>query len=319
MYPILDVNNKEKQKKMINNYDTTPKHIAYSNLKIRQISAKIGEEIIHGGHLVSTVSPAIAFITMILFNLTISWAFLFISYLGTYIVYNYDHLREAATISDGNQHRSTHIQKNIKLRYLLLAGHILLFFTLLFLYGTVPTIFFGVLLLFSGLLYVDVFKRLTKRIIGFKNIYTSLSIALIPMFTLLFYSYQFNWTFLIYFSFIFLHFFLDTSYCDLKDMNDDKKHQLKTLPLYLGKQKFLTMLHIINLISFILLILSIILHVIPSIASLLLVFCAYRIYYLQMARHEKKDMNFICDVIVDGEYFLWPVLLFFGSSLLSIL
>jgi 4-hydroxybenzoate polyprenyltransferase len=102
-------------------------------------------------------------------------------------------------------------------------------------------------------------------------------------------------------------------------MEDDDKEQLKTLPLYFGKRRFLNMLHLVNLASFLFLVIAILLDVIPSIASLLLVFCAYRIYYLHMAKGERKDMNFICDVIVDGEYFLWPVVLFVGGNIIALL
>lgn len=281
--------------------------------KLNGFRNKLWNEFIYGGHLVSLVAPSLVYVTMMLFSMTISWEFLLISYLGTYCVYTYDRYRGVNVDDHTNSERSEHIRKNLKQRYAFLIGCATLFFVMLFLYGNILSMFFGGFLFVSGVLYTDVFKKYTEKIVGFKNIYTSLSLSLLIIFTALYCSYTISLTFIVFLVFVFLHFIVDTSFCDIKDIESDKKENLKTLPIYFGKQKFLTFLNVLNLLSFIILFIAILINSVQPIAMTLLVFCLYRIYYINKAKKSNANIQHLSSVVVDAEYFFWPFVILLGN------
>lgn len=272
-------------------------------------------EFLHGGHLVSLAAPALAISTMILLNLTIRWDFLLITYLGTLCIYNYDYIKGLNIDYSDNLKRSKHIQKLQNLRIIILTFYGIAFLSLLIYFGNVLSIIFGIALLLIGLLYTDVFKRFTKKIVGFKNLYTSISFSLLIIFTPIFYSYQLNLMFSTFFIFILLQFIVDTSYCDIKDMKGDKKQNLKTLPLHFGREKFLNFLHVINITAFLILIIASAITIIPLYSLILLPFCLYRVFYINKAKNPKTNVQLLSS-LVDAEYFFWPFVLLIGKMVL---
>jgi len=269
----------------------------------------IKNEFVFGGHLISLCGPSLAFVTMILFNMPVSWEFLFISYLGTYCVYNYDRLQGITIDSSSNDKRSNHIKNHLKIRYIFLIVYVIIFFAILSLSGNLYSFIFGLFLLITGILYTNIFKKMTSKIVGFKNFYTSFSFSFLIFFTAIYSGYLIDWKLCVFFTFIFLHFLVDTSFCDLKDINSDKKMNLKTLPIYLGKEKFLKFLNILNIISFFIIGIAILFNILAFIATFLLIFCLYRIYYINKAKKSDNSILFLSNVIVDAEYFLWPIAL----------
>lgn len=276
--------------------------------KLNTFKNAMMEEFLHGGHLVSLAAPALAISTMILLGLSISWVFLFITYFGTLCIYNYDYIKGLKIDYIENVDRSKHIQKYQNLRLLLLFVYGFCFLSLLFYYGNLISISFGVSLLVVGLAYTDIFKRFTKKIPGFKNIYTSISFSMLIFFTPIFYSYQINVLFLVFFVFVLLQFIVDTSFCDLKDMKSDKKHGLKTLPILFGRKKFLLFLYVVNLVSFTILMVAVISNLIPLFSLVLVPFFLYRIYYINKAKNPGVDISKLTS-LVDAEYFFWPMAL----------
>lgn len=282
---------------------------------IYNIKKLLLNEFLHGGHLVSLAAPALAISTIILLNLAIHWEFLLITYLGTLCIYNYDYIRGLNIDYSDNIKRSRHIQKYLNLRSILLIFYGVAFISLLIYFGNSLSIVFGVGLLLIGLLYTDIFKKFTKKIVGFKNFYTSVSFSLLIIFTPIFYSYQINLMFSVFFIFILLQFIVDTSYCDLKDMRGDKKQNLKTLPLYFGREKFLNFLHVINIVSFLILLVASIIKIIPIFSLILLPFCLYRIFYINKAKNPGTNVQALSS-LVDAEYFFWPFVLLLGKIIL---
>jgi 4-hydroxybenzoate polyprenyltransferase len=295
------------------NINTT---VGFNAEKILTLKDFILDEFVHGGHLVSLASPAIAISTMILLNLTICWEFLLITYLGTLCIYNYDYIKGLNVDYSENIKRSNHMKKYLNLRVLALISYGITFFSLLIYFGNIQSIVFGIVLLLLGLLYTDVFKKYTKKIVGFKNLYTSISFSLLIIFTPIFYSYQINLMFSVFFTFILLQFIVDTSFCDLKDIETDKKQNLKTLPIFFGRQKFLLFLHVINIASFLILSVAIVMKIIPVFSLILLPFYLYRIYYINKAKRPETNFQNLSG-LVDAEYFFWPFVLFLGKTFVT--
>ena len=288
--------------------------------KITEVKEFIINEFIHGGHLAALSVMAIALSAIFLFNMPIKFGLLITVYLLTLCVYSYDHYKEIKEDSEGNKDRAEHLKKYNKILPLLLISYGAFFLFVLFYFGTFGSMLVGLLLLFSGLLYTEKFKKITEKIAGFKNIYTSFSISSLVVLTAVYYSVSIlTWSLILIFAILFLRLMINTSFCDIKDIDSDKKNSLLTLPIVFGKKKFLRFLHIINFSFAIPLIFGIYIGALPVFSLFLLISSIYSFLYIYKTEKEKTDVKSISSTLVDGEFIIWPVLLFIGRIFIAAL
>ncbi len=281
----------------------------------------IWQEFVYGGHLLSLGFAGIALSVIILLSAKIEWPILAVAYLISQISYTYNHFKEAAKDAQTNPERVEHLQKINKYFSWLIAIYVLALFSIIIsLYSTHARFSLFVFFLFViGIFYTKFFKGLTQKIIGFKNLYVSLCWAVGGAFLPLFYySFSFNPFFLLFFLFVFFRLVFNTIYFDFKDIAGDKKEQLLTLPVRYGAKTTLKFLHIFNLISFVPIILGVILQIIPVYSLGLIVFYFYSFYYLQKAKKTgQKALRSLSYIMADGEYILWPVVVWLAKFLMS--
>ncbi len=272
-------------------------------------------EFVYGGHWLSIGASAIALSTMILLDFTIKWEFLLIVYLGAQCIYNYNHYREIDADSLNDSERVEHLRKYDRHIPTITATYGIMYFSLLVYFGENQSVFFGGFLLILGLFFTYRGKNLSKKITGFKSAYTAFSWALLPIFTAIYISYQINETLILFFLFVFLRWMVNTITFDIKDIKSDKKEKLLTFPI-VYTDELSKLLHILNLLSFMPLIIGIYLGFIPSYVFLLFLLFFYSFYYIAKAKRENITVQSIYYIIVDGEYFYWPILLLIGLNII---
>ncbi len=280
--------------------------------KITNVKRFLISEFMYGGHILALGSSFVAVSTMILSNVAIRWEFLPILYLMTLCIYNFDHFKELETDFTNNSSRVNHLLKYKKILPLLIAFYGAAFIVLLLVFGNLQSIIFGMVFLTMGLVYSYKVKEFTGKILAFKNFYTASAVALSVLFTVIYCGHGINYLFLAIFIFLFLRFLINTSFCDIKDMDTDKKQGLLTLPLYFGKSKFLILLHLINFLSFMILLSAVIMNIIPISGSFLLLVNLYCFYYIEKSKNPKTDISVLSNLMVDGEFIFWPILLVAG-------
>ena len=280
--------------------------------KLSKVGTFLKNEFIYGGHWLSLGGSAFSVSIMLMLNAIFRLELFFIVYFLSIFVYNFDHFIDLNKDQDDNPKRTNHLKKYKKLFPIILTIYGSSFVGLLCFFGNIPSLLVVLIIMFIGILYSIGLKNLTKKIVGFKNIYTSLSVSLIVIFIAFYYSIPLNFSVIIIFVFVFLCFLVNTSFCDIKDMKTDKKQNLLTLPLYFGKIKFLSILHLLNIFTFLLLAVSIIAGSIPFFASGLLISFFYCFYYIQKAKSSKIDIQKLSSYIADGEFVLWPLILVIG-------
>jgi len=185
-------------------------------------------------------------------------------------------------------------------------------------YTNLKIIIFSIIFLIIGIFYTQRFKKLTKRVLGFKNLYISASFGLLTILVGLYYA-VFNWSVFFIFLFIFLRIFINTVFCDIKDIESDKDEGLKTFPVIFGKEKTLNLLHILNPLSFLPIIIGVYLNILPGIAIILLIFYFYDLYYLKKSEDKNTNVNNFLYVIPDIEVLLWPIVLILTKQILLIM
>jgi len=116
--------------------------------------------------------------------------------------------------------------------------------------------------------------------------------------------------------FVFMRIFLGSVLFDIRDMRGDTALNIKTIPTTWGVKKALQFCWIINIASVLLIFVAVILGTLPPQAYLLLLIALYQIYPLLTITSESTDKEFLCGVIVDGEYLLLGILAFLGKTVI---
>ncbi len=272
----------------------------------------IWNEFIYGGHWGSLNALAIVLSITVILKINIKIELLFIVYFGAQCIYNYNHFKEIKGDEVSNPSRVSHLKVYLNYNPMITATYGVVYFSLLIYYGDKPAIFFGGSLLILGLLFTIKGKSFSKKIIGFKSFYTSFAWALLLIFITVYYSYPINMTVILLFVFIFLRLMINTSFSDIKDLRSDKKEEIVTLAMILKNDHFLYLLHILNFISFIPLLFGLILGIMPTYSLFLLPMFFYSYCYIQKSKNKEFSENSLYDIIVDGEYYYWPLMLILG-------
>lgn len=275
-------------------------------------------EYVHGGHLLSLGSSAIVLTLMLILKVQIRFEFLLIVYLGTQCIYSYNHYKEIEFDSITNLHRTIHLNSYNKYQNVITIFYGSMFLLLLIYYGNINSIFFGCSLLILGLFFTYRGKTLTKKIIGFKSIYIAFSWSLLIIFTSIYCSYSINLVVLFFFIFVFMRWMINTSFFDIKDIKSDKNREIKTMPLYFGKDNFLDLLQVLNLLSIFPILIGILVKQIPTYSFLLTFTFFYSFYYIQKARSKKTQITNLSYIFVDSEFFYWPFLVVLGCMFIQV-
>jgi len=286
-------------------------------MRIKRILISIWNEFIYGGHLLSIGAAGIVCLVMILLEKWPDWQILLIAYLISQIVYSHDHFKKLEIDLITNLERVRHLQKFIKYFPLIFLSYIIVLLILLFFFANIKTFFFILFLMIGGILFTTYFKRLTKKISGFKSFYTTIFWTTGIFLPLFYYSFFPNLFFILLILFFFyLRFFIGTSFSDIKDMEVDTKEGLLTLAVVLGKEKLINLLKCLNLLTAIPIIIGVHYNFFP-VYSLMLVFSIpYSFYYLKKAEEKNVNTAFLYNVIVDGEIIVWLFFIIIGKALL---
>jgi 4-hydroxybenzoate polyprenyltransferase len=280
------------------------------NMK-KKIIKLVAEEFLFGAHLVSLGASGIVLSVVMIFNLPIQPLLLLIAYLILQIIYRYNYFRELHFDMQSNPERVTYISAKKKwieispFLFLAILCGLLLFTNLLtaLLAGYITGV---------GILYTEYFKKLP--ILGIKNYYTSHFWAILVLMVPFFYDLANIPPYLYIVLFIFIRGLINTVFFDLKDIEDDKKRNVKTFPVRWGKRKTLYILQIINFLSIAPLLLGVYTGQLPGVSLFLGATVLLGVFYLKKAMHmTDKSLRLLSYILVDGEYMFWPVVILIGK------
>ncbi len=286
---------------------------------VKSIFLKLSVEFVYGGHLLSLGASGIVMTVILLLGLPINFIILAISYLGSQIIYTYNHYKELGVDILSNPERSQHILQRSNFIKLSLIFYSVVLIILLAL-TNIPTILFILFIVLFGILYTEGIKNFfSKYLLGFKNIYTSFFWALIILVVPIYYGLDLELFFIYFFIFVLLRWIVNSTFFDIKDIESDKKLGLKTMAVYFGKNKTIMILQLINLLSLIPLLLGILNKVIPLEGIILIFFIIYGTTYLIVSQNiQKKDLRTLSYIVVDGEYIFWPIILIIGEIIFKL-
>jgi len=287
-------------------------------MKIKKILKSIWDEFIYGGHLQLLGAASVVFISALLLKIKISWDILIISYLIFYPVYSYNRFKEINIDRLTNPERTQYFKKYLKFIPTILVFAVLILISGLAYFANTKALMFSLFLFVFGILYTIVFKKITRKIYLFKNLYVSAFYFLLVFFPIIYYSY-FSKTSLMISAlllgmFISFKAFMVQIFLDIKDIESDKREKLRTLPVILGKEKTLIILSVSNLVVTIAvpIILSLYLNIFSKLMLMFIFTIPFDFYCYSLAKKEK----YFGYILQSGEFFLWLFLILIGKAIL---
>jgi 4-hydroxybenzoate polyprenyltransferase len=170
-----------------------------------------------------------------------------------------------------------------------------------------------------GLLYGIVFKKITRKIIAFKNLYVSAFFASLVFFPIIYYGINAKILggAIIFAIFVFLKSMIMQIFLDIKDIKADKKEKLRTIPVLLKKQLTLKLLKILTIIiTFVPIVLfAFVFNVLAKVFILLILTVPFNFCCFTKAQNDE----YLGYILEGGEFLLWAALIGVGQLLFILL
>lgn len=233
------------------------------------------------------------------------------------IVYTYNHFREIKFDLDSNPERADYLEKQKGWIGIVLLGYVIALI-ILALFTNIKTFILSFTIVVSGILYTDYFKSLIQKYVtGAKTLYVSFFWAILVYFIPFFYNIRDILPYTYICMFVFLRFIVSTAFFDIKDIVDDKKRGLKTLAVLLGKKKTIYLLQILNILSFVPLIVGVYFDKLPILSLFLGISIPYGLFYLTYSLFlSRKSLRTLSYIVVDAEYIFWLIFILLGKIIL---
>ena len=270
----------------------------------------------HINLIISLGTIGFAYLTASLLSLPPDFIFYFICFLVASFVYSINRLTDIREDVINNPRRTEFVEKqsNLFFVYSLLSLIIALILSYLhsfltFLIILLPIIFVIVYSIKWIPKSISLHKRRLKEIFLMKSIIVSLGWALIPFYVIIYLNTFLFGIFFISF-FIFLRIFIGTIMFDIRDVKGDKINGIQTIPVCCGIKESKNIILFLNFLSFIILFVGCLLGLLPMGLGLIIAAFGFVMGVLYIHLMNKINIRFLCDVIVDSEYFLFGVISF---------
>lgn len=237
--------------------------------------------------LTSLCAPLTVAAISIFLHTKISFDFLLLSFLVPASVYFLDYI-----------HDYGHVSTYARLFAIIIVGISLMIVTS---FGNVLSLIFLILIFIFGYLYSSVFKKLTRKVVGFKDIFVSLIWNLIILLYFFYYSINVTPGLMTLLLIILIRDIINISFCDMKDIEQDTRVGLRTFAVVFGKDGLYKFIQIMGSATVLILVLAIVTKILPiALISLVVIFLIY--FFIIRNAFKRKMFN---ELIMNAEYYLW--------------
>lgn len=279
----------------------------------------LAREAIYGGHLLAFGTASIAASSAILTGKTPTLPLLVMAYLFSFGAYMLNRGSEVSQDAVSNPTRTDHLRGRSK--YLtaislasFAAGYVLAFMTgIVFFLALLVPLGLAVLYSVGSKRALGTFgtKRLKEKLLV-KNLAISLGWSLIPLLVGLYYG-SMPTILLAFAPFIFMRLLSNTVFFDLRDVDADRRFEVRTIPVVYGSKASGRVMDAVDALSALYVVGAFLMGYFPAYALSMLLLPAYSFAYRTLARHTSINVGILCDVVADGEYLLWGPLLFLAG------
>jgi len=286
-----------------------------NKLRLKTISKNIWDEFVFGSHLVALGDVSALYALSLILRINTTLSFFIVVYLSILAINFFNRYKEADEDIINNSERFNSVNKYFKFMPQIMAGLFFVSVGITAFFAPFNALIFMLFLFSLGILYTVFLKKVTKKIIGFKNIMTALPYGLLVIFLSIFYSVPITLSTILITVFYFIRMFINTSFFDIKDIESDKKEGLRTFAVVFGENKTKLFLLALNFLSVVPIIIGIHLGILPIYSMIILITVFYALLYLGKWKLFERP-TILYNVVVDGELIFWLPYLLIGIILL---
>ena len=277
---------------------------------IVMLTTMLWKEIVFGGHLFAIGSVSVVMACSIVFMIPVSWDILFVTYLLFYAIYLYDYTQGASSDETTNSSRAKYLLCKNKSKCTVIITSLVLF-TIMMTFTSVIITAIGMSILILGLLYGSHFKKLTKKIPVFKNVFVSIVWAFMAIFAFIYYSVPVTYGAIMLALFVFIRMMNIQILFDVRDMEGDRKEGLLTVPAILGDKKYPFILRLINIVSIIFMLGCVVIGLLPAFTLAIIPMFYYAVSYINRVVKSRKE--YTSYIFAAFEPIMWSVFIFAGK------
>lgn len=281
--------------------------------KSNNLLKSIWDEFVYGGHLLALGLSCMVFMSAMLIGVKITFEFLVVIYLLTLapcLFGRYVDLKEDALT---NPERSSYLSRKAKYIPVMIVSSIVVVVSILLLNRKLPILFIGVGLILFSFLYDLFFKKLTRKIIGFKNLYVGILFSMLVVMMMFYYGQHFGQAFYLTFTFLFLMTTMGAAFSDIKDIESDKKEGLKTFAVVLGHKKTLFFLMLVTVLSLVPILYGVTNNILPAFSVALVLVIPYNLYLFRESLRKDVNADYLYGFLFDSQLILWLVFVMVGE------
>jgi len=261
-------------------------------------------ELIYNGHLQALGAAGIISISSLLFNVYPTPGLILASYLIFEIIYAFDRFKDIEVDAKTDKLRTLHLKRYLNKIPLLISLMLLLLIFLTLHFANLKTLITSLTILILGLLYPIYFKKLTQKIIAFKNFYVSAVHTFLIFYPAIYYSLQISMSvnLLVFLTYIFLEAMVSQVLLDTKDIKSDKQQKMLTIPVIIGNKKTLFYAQVLSTFLFVFIIIFNMYSQSDPLINIIAVSTFTLNIYASKQISNGKKLGYI---LHSGKFFLW--------------
>lgn len=271
----------------------------------------IWAEFVRGGFITSLCTVATIYSVAIILNKAVKLDFIFIVFLTTLTIYFLNFIGELEEDMRDRPLELKSIKKHRNFYYFLIILLCLINLILIFTYANSLSTIFILSFIALGIFYTFGLKKLTEKILGFKDIFVIIAWNFLTPFFIVYHGYEFSTAVWILMLFIFTRDWVNANFSDLKDITVDQANGLKTFAVVFGKNKLILSLHLASIMSIILLIWGVYSGYIPVYSLSLIGGVLITAIFVQISQTIKNYST----TFVDSEAFFWILFLLLAKKI----
>jgi 4-hydroxybenzoate polyprenyltransferase len=285
------------------------------------LSNPLAKELVYGGHLLALGTSSIAASSAILLGRSPTFLLLLMAYLFSYGAYMLNRGSDVTQDSVSNPGRTTYLLGRAKYLTIISAasfgiGYVIAFFTnLIFFFALIVPLVLALVYSIGSKKLTGLIgaKRLKEKLLV-KNLAISFGWSLIPLLVGLYYE-SLPLLLLSFGPFIFFRLMSNTIFFDLRDVRADRAYGVRTVPVVYGKLRAYYIMNLFDALSAVYIVSLVVVGFFPLYTLIMISLPLYSIAYRFLLSRPNANINYLCDVVADGEYLLWGPVLFIGKIL----
>lgn len=254
----------------------------------------------------------IVIMTAVILSIKITWDFVVVIYLLSLAPCLFGRYYDLKEDAETNPERSKYLRNKAKKIPYVIILITLIMLSIMIYYGRYLMIIFAVVLVLASFLYDVFLKKLTRVIIGFKNIYIGCIFTSLIFMMAICYNYKISLAFILVAIYVFIMSVMGAAFCDIKDLEGDKKEELKTYAVVFGPKKLIKYLCASIIAALIPIVFGVYYKIIPSFALMLCLVLPYNIFLFLESKKEKVNADFLYGAAFDSQLIWWLVFILAG-------